>query len=227
MPLIDKVQTSNIELAIQRAFNIKKYPIQEVRKEDNGLEVNGFAIASQNATELNEVAIGYHIPPYHFVANGKWSCINFNKIKVKWTEVCSQTDTPDGIYNILTGYWDSMSFYPDVMNDKTVVKITPTSTHAHARTRTRTRTKIMVPLATSYASKVIKVPKIRFNKNELESVEPKNISSVSVNRCGIYINRKYRDKTVMVDTPDDSLKIDSYTMTIIYEDNVLFEQNIP
>lgn len=227
MSLIDVIQSTNIEHAIQNTFNIKRpnnlITTQNKDISESGIEVSGLSIASQHASELNDVIIGCNVPLYHFVANGKWSCINFNKVKVNWKNSCTQTMVSGITYNIIIGHWKNGSFFPDMLDCKTIVKITPRPV---PEPEPESQTLILLPQQVYHTSHDIKVPTIRFNKQELECIKPKNSYTISINRQGVYINRKYRNKTVMVEVPPNCKIIVTYKLTITYDNHVLFDQEL-
>jgi hypothetical protein len=216
---------SNIERAIQRTFNIRKlHDFGPAGIVGQGVEISGAAVASQEAQELNSLLLELAMDlaePYHFPPNGKWSVLNMNKIKVQWANRCQQTvDSSGKVWNIIPGSWIGDVFSPDLLSRSVRVEI-----HPSAPPPSQKSSCILIPHHIYHIQSDINdlVPQVRFGKKQLECVNPKSIASISINRQGIYVNRKYRDKMELV-RPADPLtyiKVDQYRLDIYYNDRIL------
>lgn len=233
----------NIERAIQSTFNIKKTHnfvdtagvpktlVPDVLVPDvivpDAFEISGIAVASQEAQELNNILFkeGHLTGQYYFSPNGKWSVLYMNKIKIQWAERCKQTKDQNGkIWNIVPGSWQKDVFLPDLQAHahahKVRVEIHPTV----SQTPDTGTLNILIPhhiykLQTDISNLV---PQVRFDKKQLECVNPKSIANVSINRQGIYVNRKYRDKVDLVDLSDKKYtKVDHYRLNIYYNNQLI------
>jgi hypothetical protein len=220
----DTLVQCNVEQAIQRTFNIKKPNILPGKSViGSGVEISGFAVASQEARELNDImrSEGHHDGFYDFAPNCKWSVLNMNKIKVQWAARCSQVLIQNQIWNIVAGSWEEAVFIPDVLFDRIRVEIRPIGKDILQSTVNY----VLIPHATYHIQSDISnmIPQIRFGKKQLECVQPKSIATVSVNRQGLYVNRKYREKTRLVALPPDHTYplIPSYQLDIYYDDQLL------
>lgn len=189
----------HIEQAIQRSFNINKQLTEsDPYCKGPGYEISGLAVASQEAQQLNDVLFdrGVRTGYYYFSPHGKWSVINFNKIKIKWANRCQQIQNDDGIWTILEGEWKDGNFLPYIESDRVKVVIRPLH-------RQQSEGRVLVPFQSFHHITDIsgQVPQVRFEKNTLECVSPKSIAVISVNRQGVYINRKYREKMELSTEP--------------------------
>lgn len=227
----------NIERAIRRNFNIKPRPCSSTRSEkgtsidhviEDGVEISGLAIASQEASQLNEIlkAEGHaYEPVYHFAPNGRWSLLNFNKIKVQWAEKCMQCEGSDGtdIFNIIKGKWKNGIFIPYLLSPKVYAEIIPTDKDQFQEKTVRISSsgedaEIMIPHKVYKVQQDLDDIKVRFERKTLECVNPRSIMTISVNRQGIYINRKFREKVNMINSLDNiSTVVNHYTLNIYYE----------
>lgn len=215
----------NIEKAIQGAFNIRKRHIFDDSIINTGLEISGTALASQDAHELQEFAHreGFKDIVYDFVPNCKWSCINMNKIKVQWAKRIQQVERNGKLYNIIPGKWDADIFHPEMASNNIIVTIKPVKPIEPADPGY-----LMLPFHTYHVVEDITdlVPVLKFGRITLDCVQPRSLKSVSINRQGIYINRKYRDKVEHTDTVPDCQCVDNYELTIYYGNNILFQEEL-
>lgn len=218
----------NIEKAIQRTFNIKKRHIFDETVINTGLEISGAALASQDAHELQEFAHseGFKDIVYNFVPNCRWSCINLNKIKVQWTERVQQVEQFGRLYNVVPGKWMDGTFYPDIVSRNVVVTICPDPGPGTAHPDGSGYA--LLPFHTYDVVEDISdlVPTLKFGRVTLECVQPRSLKSVSVNRQGIYINRKYRDKVEQTSIIPVCSCVNNYELTIHYGDNILFQEKL-
>lgn len=217
----------NIEKAIQRAFNIKKRHIFDETVINTGLEISGVALASQDAHELQEFAHseGFKEVVYDFVPNCRWSCINMNKIKVQWAERVQQAEQFGQLYNIIPGTWKDGKFHPCVASRNVTVTVAPCDgsvVHPDGPGH------IMLPFYTHNVVENITdlVPTLKFGRVTLECVRPLSLKSVSVNRQGIYVNRKYRDKVEHSGVLPVCPCVNAYELMIHYGDNILFQEKL-
>jgi hypothetical protein len=233
----------NIEKAIQKTFNIKKRHIFCETVINNGVEISGIAIASQDAHELQEFAHieGFKDLLYDFVPNCKWSCLNLNKIKIQWDARSQQKQINGQLYNIISGAWDeNKEFIAFALSKKIKVTIVP---EPNLIPNIDTNIKhILVPYHTYQKINDISdiVPSLKFGKIKLDCIDPKDLQLISINRQGIYINRKYRDKVDIIEetipapaVPDPQFKaldvpnlVDNYCLTIYYGDNIIFQETL-
>jgi len=219
----------NIEQAIQRSFNIKK-PSHPSCQSLGEMEISGFAVASQEAHSLNDIlkAEGHldDVSPYYFAPNGKWSVINLPKIKIQWAARCRQVQVQDQddngcIWNVVSGHWNDKIFIPDVLSPGVRVEIEPLEPPVSLDSKN-----ILLPYTIYRSSEDISslVPQVRFGSCLLECIRPLSLETVSINRQGIYINRKFRDKVELCDPKDldtDMVCIDKFTLRIFYGKQLL------
>jgi hypothetical protein len=240
----DSLTRSNIERAIQDSFKIKGK--SRTRDEDQtdveeaGVEISGTATASQEVRELNDILRHEGFGPdkfLDFAPNGKWSVLNMNKIKVQWATRCQQTRIDGTVWNIVPGRWEGSAFLPNMLSSMVKVKMTPSTPVSglgsepgaghvlipHGICRTLTD----IPLRGGGPSPSTSIPQLRFLGKTLECVSPRSLMCTSVNRQGIYINRKYRDKIELVSPPEDrTAMLREYRLDIYYKDELLSSQNI-
>jgi len=226
----DTIMQHNIEQAIQRTFNIKSKRCttrwSRGTLTETGIEIGGIAVASQNCHELTEhLRSEGHDYIYDFVPNGKWSCINFTKIKLHWARRAQQTASGAGgaTYNIIPGVWSNGSFYPDLLSKDVEVEIKPTTTPTSSPSNY-----ILLPVSVYRFHYDISnngcVPALRFGRCELQCITPLSLFTVSINRQGIYINRKFREKADLITETVDYPKVDQYELTIRYKGHVVFKE---
>lgn len=220
----------NVERAIQRTFNIKKRSLLDNRERSfanaivgSGVEIGGIAIASQEAQELNDILkTEGHTFRYFFAPNGRWSVLNINKIKVQWASRVQQIRKDARYWNIVPGHWsqDGKVFYPDMLSEHVQVMITPTKA---AQAQAQAHGYILLPYKSYKICTDISdlVPKVRFDQWELECVQPKSLSTISVNRQGIYINRKYREKTEDAVENACYMECPAYELSIYYQGQLI------
>jgi hypothetical protein len=200
----DNLTQFNIEQAIQRSFNIKKSSNIIDNVSNDGIEISGYAIASQEAHTLNEI-LGTErqltdVSPYYFAPNGKWSVINFNKIKIRWADRCRQVQDDNGcIWNIVSGHWRDRIFIPDVLSNG--VHIEFESLDMTEPEPEPSDHSVLLPHTIYRSNEDIStvVPQVRFSNCLLECIRPLSLETISINRQGIYINRKFRDKIDLCD----------------------------
>lgn len=220
---------SNVEKAIQQTFNINKGgpggPAgPSCHLVDTGVEISGFAVVSQEARELNDIikSMGCdYYGLYDFAPNGNWSVLNLNKIKVQWAVRCQQyRDNHGKIWNILPGSWASESeFQPDMLSEHVKVIIT-----VPGRQLNCDKGYALVPYENYTTQRNIAeiVPNIRFDKKQLDCIHPRSMGTVSINRRGIYINRKYREKIEIVDLQDQEYpRVSKGRIDIYYKGKLL------
>lgn len=219
----DSLTQFNVEQAIQRSFNIKKSSNFIDSVLDDGIEISGYAIASQEAHTLNEI-LGTEkhltdVSPYYFAPNGKWSVINFNKIKIRWADQCRQVQDDNGlIWNMVYGHWRNKTFIPNVSKGVYVefesldmLGSEPSDHNA------------LLPHIIYRSNEDIGtlVPQVRFSNCLLECIRPLSLETISINRQGIYINRKFRDKIDLCDYNKDIPRMSRFRLHIFYEKHLL------
>lgn len=167
----DILMQTNVEKALQKSFNIHKEQSIENHCIENGLEITGFAIVSQDASELQEFAHskGFKDVKYDFVPNCRWSCVNFNKLKILWSVKCQQTTIKDIYYNILPGTWKNNVFHADMLSSEVEILITP-KLPLDAPLCAASGNYILIPFHTYRIVKDISLsmPTLTFNKKQLQ-----------------------------------------------------------
>ena len=160
---------------------------------------------------------------YYFAPHGKWSVINFNKIKVKWAKRCQQVKTDDGIWTVLEGTWKDQVFLPYLESDSIKVVIHPLSQSQSQSQSQSPEGRLLVPYQSYHQVTDItaQVPQVRFERSLLECVNPKSIANISVNRQGIYVNRKYRDKIELSEGLATDQYLKHYRMEIYHDDQLI------
>lgn len=221
----DNLTQFNVEQAIQRSFNIKKSSNFIDTVLDDGIEISGYAIASQETHTLNEI-LGTEghltdVSPYYFAPNGKWSVINFNKIKIIWADRCRQVQDDNGlIWNIVSGHWRNKTFIPNVLSKGVHVEfesLDMTETEPEPSEHNALLPHIIYR-SNQDISKL--VPQVRFSNCLLECIRPLSLETVSINRQGIYINRKFRDKIDLCDYKNIP-RMAKFRLHIFYEKQLL------
>lgn len=223
----DSLMQSNIERALQSTFNIRGHISNGLYTRKPGLEITGHAIASQDALELQELAReeGFKDVMWHFVSNSRWSCINFTKIKALWSNRCQQVLVNGVLYNILYGSWIDKEYHVAAMAQDVKIVIKPISVLNEHDALNET-VPILIPHQTYYIVQDItsSVPALKFDKKQLECINPKNLLKISINRQGIYINRKFRDKIDVRTGTVDQTTIGYFELRIHHEDNIIFQE---
>lgn len=219
---------NNIEQALEHTFNMKrKKPFHNGTVVNHGIEIRGYALASQDCHQLEEFAKseGFDIK-IDFTPNRKWSCLNISKIKVQWSEKVKQISRNGQIYNLIPGKWISEAeFIPDIIstNTRVVIKNTSTSTNPSPDDSRLPGNSILIPFKAYQRTNDIShlVPTVKFGDQKMECYKPQDLQNISINRQGIYINRKYRDKVELTDDNTEYMMVDTYDLTLHYLDNVL------
>jgi hypothetical protein len=225
----------NVERALQRSFHIRKPPSLGDCVLKTGLEITGLAVASQDALELQELAHskGFKDIKYDFVPNCKWSCINFNKLKVQWAMKCQQTTIDGKQYNILPGAWseDGKIFNVDALSTNIDIVIQPILASASdSDSDSDSSSYILLPFHTYQVTKDIStlMPALKFGKKQLECINPKDLQSISINRQGIYVNRRHRDKIdeVTLDSKSVYSVINAYNLCVYHNKSIIFHEDL-
>lgn len=216
----------NIETSLNTTFKIEpKSRTDTPHVRESGLELGGICHVSQNDAELTQIVqqLGFMGEAYNFVQNARWSCANLDKIKILWKEQVSQCIMHNNVYHIISGrlvrkhgrdMFRADTLHPDITVDFISDGLTNTN-------------KLLVPQEEYHITTDISdtVPNIKFMGAALQCVEPKNLLHISINRQGVYINRKFRTNKVVVDTPKDACVVSfPYTLKITYKGEQLLEE---
>jgi len=220
----DNLTQFNVEQAIQRSFNIKKSSNFIDNVSDDGIEISGYAIASQEAHTLNEILGAERhltdVSPYYFAPNGKWSVINFNKIKIKWTDRCRQVQDDNGlIWNIVSGHWRNKTFIPNMLSKGVHIEFESLDTLEPEPPDHNALLPHIIYRSNEDIGTL--VPQVRFSNCLLECIRPLSLETVSINRQGIYINRKFRDKIDLCDYTKNMPRMSRFRLHIYYENQLL------
>lgn len=228
-------QTYNqLSLYIIKALN-NRYNLTEqettviFERNDTTVEWSHNCMVTQDWDELNEFIYANELnmpdekKPAYFEPHSKWSCIVLPKIKIRWTTRVKQIKLGSTLFNILEGKWDSSgAFLPNVAGaDGISVKIYP----YHASSQALKEAIVLIPFKNYTSTQKIpadSLPKLCIANENLECVYSTMYVNVSFNRQGLYINRKYREKTEYVnqsDLPTDYTIIEPGTIEITLNDD--------
>lgn len=190
--------------------------------ETPGFEASYISFASQEAHQLNEY-IKYTDSDgpmvYHFAPHGKWSIISTPKIKAQWRDKCQQITDNDGVWNAISGIYRSDGFYPFMLDNDVCICI---KLH-HSKSGPGV---LLVPYQTYRLYTVTPrkyIPDISFKGEKLKCVDPCTYSMISINRQGVYINRKYRHKMDLEKEIQEQKNTHAtdYELTIHYKDELV------
>lgn len=215
---------------IQEAFKIKLKdkldPKDHTSITESGFEANYTSFASQEAQQLNHYI--KNIDPngpmiYLFAPHGKWSVVIIPKIKAQWLNRCQHVTINKSVMNVIPGMYKRDGFYPYMSDTEVSVRIRHGNGHGHGLGPGV----IMVPHQIYRIYNVTPsehIPSVSFKGDVLQCVDPCTYSLVSINRQGIYINRKYRHKIDMQLEPKHegpSTVVTEYDLSIYYRGDLI------
>ena len=216
--------------ALNNRYNLTEQETTDIfERNDTTVEWSHNCMVTQDWDELNEFIYTNELnmpdekKPAYFEPHSKWSCIVLPKIKIRWTTRVKQIKLGSTLFNILEGKWDSSgAFLPNVAGaDEISVKIYP----YHASSQTLKESIVLIPFKNYTSTQQIPadtLPKLCIANENLECVYSSMHVNVSFNRQGLYINRKYREKTEYVnqsDLPTDYTIIEPGTIEITLNDD--------
>ncbi len=208
---------SQLSLYVLKALN-NRYHLTEqdtteiFERNDTGAEWSHNCMVTQNWDELNEfiytneLTLSDESKPVYFEPHAKWSCLVLPKIKIRWTTRVKQIKLGSTLFNILEGQWDaSGAFSPKIASaDGLDVKIYPYH-GSPALCAAGSAGTVLIPFKNYTATQKIPadtLPKLCVANENLECVYAAMHVNVSFNRQGLYINRKYREKTEYINQTD-------------------------
>jgi hypothetical protein len=206
---------SYILKALNNRYNLTEQATTDIfERNDTTVEWSHNCMVTQDWDELNEFIYTNELnmpdekKPAYFEPHSKWSCIVLPKIKIRWTTRVKQIKLGSTLFNILEGKWDSSgAFLPNVASaDELAVKIYPYHASSPALKDTNSNEAIvLIPFKNYTSTQKIPddtLPKLCIANENLECVYSTVYVNVSFNRQGLYINRKYREKTEYVNQSD-------------------------
>lgn len=218
MSLIKKCIASSLK----QTFNIKKSTEPTLFTVDNdNMYYSTVGYVSQDYDELRSHT---KEPVAEFVSNGRWGCVVHHKLKATWKHRVKQVKVDDILYNVVPGQWsDDSVFYPDIADPDVRIEITPLGSGSGSNV-------VLLPHRVYDNSAPIPetdIPTLRIGGTELPCVHASTFCNLSVNRQGIYVNKKYRDKTdITSEVPVGATKLDRYIMKIWYADKELLSMAV-
>lgn len=126
------------------------------------------------------------IKAVYFDPDQFWSFIRIPKIKLKWKNEVEQVKIGVKTYNILTGHWHDGNFIPSMENGECVIIPSVRIAQEHQVST------VLIP----YGVDITYQDEPPGPEFEIEDVTCKygiTYYNISINRYGIYINRKYRE----------------------------------
>jgi hypothetical protein len=227
--------TSYITQAIDKKFNFASTH-QETGLANTGFEWSHQCLVTQDWDELNEfiytndLSIPEHKRPEYFDPQSKWSCMLLPKVKIRWFTRVKQVKICNTLYNVIEGSWNEAGeFCPKMSTDAddgdAVVKILPyfgSPSVGPASALIPFKDYSVTHLMTEDAEAVQMLPTITVANETLECVYAAMHFNISFNRQGLYINRKYRDKTEqisMADLPENTVIIEPAVINISFKNN--------
>lgn len=153
------------------------------------------------------------MPPAYFEPNTHWSYIRLPKIKLKWRENIKVPQVKVGLrdYNLINGTWmdDGKIILPVLENASCIIK--PLYT-VPVEQRNKN---ILIPYGEFNRTKIDREPSIKVDGHTLSCKYPLTHYCVSINRQGIYINRKYRDKTEYIALPEQYIIVEPKEVILV------------
>lgn len=181
------VLAKSLQSEFNRRFGRKDTPVSDHQDDGTGTgQLSCLTFVTQDYDLLIEFIYNFRLKamPVYFDPVGNWAYIRLPKIKLKWTEDVKQVQLGVRLYNILKGTWVDGRFTPV----GTGCKITP------VYYPNRCPETVLIP----YGDIVIKRSD---GESDSDVGKPLNCRyaltyySICFNRSGLYVNRKYRDKT--------------------------------
>ena len=223
-------------------FNLKQTDSPTTSTAETGLQSANFewshqCLVTQDWDELNEfiytneLSIPEHKKPLYFDPHAKWSCMLLPKVKIRWFSRVKQVKVQNALYNVIEGSWNATGeFCPKMSTDaadgEPIVKILP----YFATAESSSSSYVLIPfkdysvthLITEIAEETKLLPTLTVANETLECVYAAMHFNISFNRQGLYINRKYRDKTEQIsqqDLPDNAIIIEPAVINISFKNN--------
>jgi hypothetical protein len=230
-----------ITQAIDRRFKFNAMPDTQAPDSHPSLnfEWSHQCLVTQDWDELNEfiytneINIPEHKRPEYFDPHSKWSCMLLPKVKIRWFSRVKQVKILNTLYNVIEGTWNaSGEFCPKMSSDtadgEAVIKILP---YFGVR-EPMVSTCVLIPFKDYSVTHLIRetaeeegkslLPTLTVADETLECVYAAMHFNISFNRQGLYINRKYRDKTEqinMLDLPANTIIIEPAVIDISFKNN--------
>lgn len=159
---------------------------------------NCITYATQDFDSLSEFMYTFKLtlnteqPPVYFDPTAQWAYIRLPKLKLRWKDNMrvSQVEMGKRMYNVINVTWRDNKMYLPV-EDGTSCEITT----RYILTPEQQVETVLLPYGTLDITKTDEDPQIKVSGHTLTCKYPLTHYSVCFNRQGIYVNRKYRDKT--------------------------------
>jgi hypothetical protein len=198
--------------ALENKYNLSLDGSSEpYERQDANIEWSHNCMVTQDWDELNEfiytneLTLAEDKKPLYFDPHAKWGCLFLPKIKIRWASRIKQIKLGHTIFNMLEGKWDSKgAFNINIINDRAdgiTIKIYP---YHGTDTQAGSASICLIPFKNYICTQIITnmVPELCIVKEKLECVYAAIHVNVSFNRQGLYINRKYREKTEYLNPAD-------------------------
>ena len=221
------LDTKSIILALRDTYSISKSTeLQAYSVVTDGVEVTSSSIVSQDYEDLRIATDPKHylaIPS--FLPHNSWGALVKNKIKISWKNRCKHTMDNNQLCNVVEGMCREGIFYPDLTDPKAVVSIKSTDIPIPEGT-----TRMLIPFndyTTLIPLTASLIPSLKMGDTRLACQGAWSYYNISINRQGLYINRKFREKKDIIESNDNIYRVDRYTLNITYDNKLLLEIDIP
>lgn len=196
--------------AINNRFNMDIPTEKSFSRCDDSVECDHHCLVTQDWDELNEfiytreLAIPDTKRPVYFTPQSNYGLLIWPKIKIRWAFRAKQIKLGQKLYNILEGTWEAGAFVPKLeVKSKVKVKLFPYQSEEPLTSEGEPAI-VLIPFKnyTNTSSVAADIPTFSIADENVTCVYGSVHYSVSFNRQGLYINRKYRDKVEQV-TPEN------------------------
>lgn len=231
-----------ITQALDKRFNFNTSGLTLTKEcpQSGNFEWSHQCLVTQDWDELNEfiytneLSIPEHKKPLYFDPQSKWSCILLPKVKIRWFSRVKQVKVLNTLYNVIEGSWnESGEFCPKMSTDaadgEAVVKILPYFGSTPSIVTDTKPACVLIPFKDYSVTHLITeeteaglIPTLTVANETLRCVYAAMHFNISFNRQGLYINRKYRDKTEQIthlDLPDSATIIEPAVIDISFKNN--------
>jgi len=183
---------------INKRFNLT-LPISESTNANNGWSC--ITYATQDFDSLAEFMYTFHLklnnpkPPVYFDPSAQWVYIRLPKLKLRWKDDNRVKQAKIGVryYNIVAVCWKDNTIILPINNGSCIIAPTfPVPEDQQVET-------VLIPCGGMDITLTDKDPDIRVSGHNFTCKYPLTHYSICFNRQGIYVNRKFRDKTDLID----------------------------
>lgn len=214
---MNTVLQNSLHAEINKRFglSLKTIDKEETSVQDNMLHC--LTYATQDFDSLAEfmytfkLKLDLPIPPAYFDPGAQWAYVRLPKLKLKWREKARQAKMGLRDYNMLTVTWTEDGKIVLPVEDGTSCIIKPVY-HVPREQRIET---VLLPYGELCRTVQDDDPGIKVSGHNFLCKYPLTHYSVSINRQGIYINRKYRDKMEYVELPEQYIIVEPQEITVM------------